>query len=127
MAKNSRKSLKDTRSIKVLRIGKKVRIRVPSFLSPQFFILVATISLIALLFPYTETVQSFDLPKLGEAAKETIISPFTFDISRSQEELEKARKNAIEQVLAVLDFDENVRKKVNSKFLDVRTCSQQTC
>ncbi len=72
MLKGSKKTRRDTRSLKVIRIGNKFRIRLPSFLSPPLFVLLGTILAVVLLFPYTETVQSFDLPKLGEAAKETI-------------------------------------------------------
>ena len=100
----------------MIRIGKKFRVRLPLFISPPLFVLLGTILVVALLFPYTQTVQSFDLPKLGEAAKETIIAPFTFDIVRSPEELEKERKKAMSQVLAVLDYDTGVRKTVNNRF-----------
>lgn len=120
MLKGSKKTRRDTRSLKVIRIGNKFRIRLPSFLSPPLFVLLGTILAVVLLFPYTETVQSFDLPKLGEAAKETIIAPFTFDIVRSPEELEKERKKAMSQVLAVLDYDTGVRKTVNNRFFELR-------
>ncbi|HLV32289.1 MAG TPA: HDIG domain-containing protein [Chitinispirillaceae bacterium] len=126
MAKNSRNTRRDTRSIKVVRIGKRIHVRIPQFLSPPFYILCSTILFIILLFPYTTTVQTFDLPKLGEASKETIIAPFTFDIIRSAEELEKERKKAMEQVLLVLDYDPEIRKNVHNKLLEVRNNVQKT-
>lgn len=126
MTKFFRNNRKDTRSIKVVRIGKRIHIRIPKFLSPPFYILCSAIIVISLLFPYTTTVQTFDLPKLGEASKETIIAPFTFDIIRSDEELEKERKKAMEQVFLVLDYDPDVRKTVHKKLLEVRDNTQKT-
>jgi len=120
MLKDSRKTHRDTRTLKVIRIGKKFKIKLPPFFTPAFFILLGTIVCVILMFPYTETVQSFDLPKIGEAAKETIIAPFTFDILRSPEELEKERKRAVDQILAVLDFDSGVREKTNNRLFDLK-------
>jgi len=58
-----------------------------------------------LVFPYNETVQRFDLPKIGVASQETIIAPFTFDILRFPEELERERRRAMDRVLLVMTYD----------------------
>jgi len=57
-------------------------------------------------------VQIFDLPKVGEASKETVIAPFTFDIIRSHEEIERERQKAMEKVFIVTNYDPEVRKQV---------------
>jgi putative nucleotidyltransferase with HDIG domain len=118
--KNSTGNSKDTKSIKILQIGKKHRIKLPSGLSPQLLILIGTVVVIILLFPYAVTVETFNLPKLGEAAKETIIAPFTFDIIRSSEELERERKRAAEKVFLIVDYNREIRKTVLQKFSHYR-------
>jgi hypothetical protein len=55
-------------------------------------VLISTFVLTLLLFPYTVSVQLFNLPKVGEVSSETIIAPFTFDIIRMPDELERERK-----------------------------------
>ncbi|MBN1131277.1 MAG: HDIG domain-containing protein [Chitinispirillaceae bacterium] len=57
------------------------------------------------LFPYTGSLQRFVLPQIGEASKETVIAPYTFDVLKSAEELERERKMAVEKVLMVLEYD----------------------
>lgn len=118
--KNSAGSSKDTKSIRVLQIGKKHRIKISSILTAQLLVLIGTIAGIVLLFPYTVTVESFNLPKLGEAANETIIAPFTFDIVRSYDELERERKKAAEKVFLVADYNRGIRKNVLEKFSTLR-------
>jgi cyclic-di-AMP phosphodiesterase PgpH len=60
---------------------------------------------VVLLFPFANTVQTFDLPQVGDVAKETVIAPFTFDILKSPEELDGERHIAADKVLFVLDYD----------------------
>jgi len=81
-----------TDSFSFIQIWNKINSRMPSFFSTPFFILISTLLVVALLFPYTETVPSFVLPKIGEASQETIIAPFTFDIVRTPDELEREKK-----------------------------------
>ncbi|MDG5813915.1 HDIG domain-containing protein [Chitinispirillales bacterium ANBcel5] len=87
-------------------------IRLPKFITLPMLILAVTVVFVVLLFPYHETVQPFDLPKIGEAAKETIIAPFTFDIKRLPEELERRRQEAMDEVLLVMDYDVTVAREV---------------
>jgi len=70
------------------------------------FLVLAGLSVcVVLLFPYHGRVRKFDLPKIGAVAAETIIAPFTFDIVRSQEELERERRKVVGDVLLVMDYD----------------------
>jgi len=75
------------------------------FVWSPFLILTALSVCLALFFPYHGTVRKFDLPKLGAAATETIIAPFTFDIVRSPEELDRERRKSVGDVLLVMDYD----------------------
>ncbi|MBD3320876.1 MAG: HDIG domain-containing protein [Chitinivibrionales bacterium] len=98
--------------------GKFPRIR-RIFASPATIIVFTAVTIIAF-SPFVSTVQTFDLPKEGEVAKETVIAPFTFDILKSPEELERERQKAMDQVLLVLDFNAGVQSRVRKKFLDLR-------
>ena len=109
-----------TDSFSFIRIWNKFQSRMPSFFSTPFFILISTLFVVALLFPYTETVPSFVLPKIGEASRETIIAPFTFDIVRTPDELEREKKKARDQVLLVFDFDSNANA-VQARLRKLRT------
>ena len=115
---------RDTRSIPIIKVGSKY-LKLPPFFIPPFFVIAGIIISVVLLFPYTTTVQSFDLPKIGEAAKETIIAPFSFDIIRSPEELEKERKKASDQIILIFDYDSNVKKRVHKKLLELQNNIQK--
>jgi putative nucleotidyltransferase with HDIG domain len=119
----SKNSLIDstTLSSAALRIKHHINTRFPDLFSKPFFAITALIVVVILVFPYTFEVQIFDLPMVGEVAKETIIAPFTFDIVKSIPDLERERSKAIRDVLIVLDYDSNAVKKSRQKFLDLRT------
>jgi putative nucleotidyltransferase with HDIG domain len=87
---------------------------------PAITIFTITVISFTLLFPYTSDLQQFDIPKVGDAAKETIIAPFTFDIIRANEELERERRKAVEQVLMVLQYFPETRSEVRKKFIQLR-------
>lgn len=106
--------------INSLLIWKKNHFRLPSFCTIPFFILLATLLVITLLFPFSTAVQSLNLPKIGEASTETIIAPFTFDIVRTPEELERERKKAREQVLLVFDYDNSAKAQVLARLQDIQ-------
>lgn len=118
--KKTKYLLKETTTNTARRIGRKVSMHMPSFITPQVIILLLVAVAIVLIFPYTLKVQTFDLPNIGDVAKETIIAPFTFDILKSPAEIEKERKEAMEQVLIVLNYQTDVQKRVRKKFLDLR-------
>ncbi len=111
---------KDTTTVVTLNLGKN-SIRLPRFVNFPAIVLISTIMACLILFPYTSTMQSFILPKERDVSMETIIAPITFDIMKSPEELERDRKEAMEQVLLVFDRDEKRQKQVHNKFLDIRS------
>lgn len=108
------------RSIDFSRIWKRIYPHVPSFCTTPFFILLGTLLIVTILFPFTDSVQSIVLPKIGEASTQTIIAPFTFDIIRTPEELEKERKRTREQVLLVFDYDNNAKSHVLARFQEIQ-------
>jgi cyclic-di-AMP phosphodiesterase PgpH len=118
--KQSNKTRKSTRILRIIRIGKRFRFRIPPFVNTPLVILLGTISLLILFFPYSTTVQVFDLPKVGEVAEETVISPITFDIIRSPDEVERERRRAMDQVLLVVDYDGDIEEQVMKKLFDLR-------
>jgi len=85
------------------RVG--LRLRQWMFNSAPLLILAAFAACVVLLFPYDETLRKFDRPKSGTVSKETVIAPFTFDVIRTPDELERERKRAMDQVLLVADYD----------------------
>lgn len=107
-------------SFSFIRFWNKINSRMPPFFSTPFFILISTLLVVALLFPYIETVPSFVLPKIGEASRETIIAPFTFDIVRTPDELEREKKKARDQVLLVFDYDSEVKSQVQARFEEIQ-------
>lgn len=118
--KKERKSQKKTRIFKFINIGGRIRFRVPSIINEPLLILAGTVFILIVFFPFTRRIQPFDLPKVGEVAEETIISPVTFDVFRSQDEVERERKKAREQVLTVVDFDTEIEEQVMKKLFDLR-------
>jgi cyclic-di-AMP phosphodiesterase PgpH len=89
-------------------------------ITPSAIILFFTCAAVVLLYPYTSTVQSFDLPQVGAAAKETVIAPFTFDIQKSSEELEHERRLAMDKVLLVIDFDSYRTKQLRARLQELK-------
>ncbi|MBN2037432.1 MAG: HDIG domain-containing protein [Chitinispirillaceae bacterium] len=79
--------------------------RLPRYLTPSVLVLVGVMCAVIALFPYSVSIESIDLPQVGEASKETIIAPFTFDVLKSPEEIDRERRKATEKVLLVLDYD----------------------
>lgn len=110
---------RDTTHVITLRFGKK-RFVLPRFISAPVLILLFSIAVCLLLFPYSSTMQTFNLPKEGEVAKETIIAPFTFDVQKSNAEIEKERQEARDQVLLVFDREKEKQKLVQQKLLKLR-------
>jgi cyclic-di-AMP phosphodiesterase PgpH len=88
---------------------------------PEVAVLAATILATTILFPYTMTVQDFALLKPGEVAKETIIAPFTFDILKPADELQREQKSAVDKVLLVADFNNDGQREVRKKFTDLKS------
>jgi hypothetical protein len=113
------KTKKETRGFRAVR--KRVSSRVARWLykSAPPVILVAFSVCLVLLFPYDDTFRKFDLPKVGTASKETVIAPFTYDIMRSPEELERERRRAMDQVLLVMDYDSAAGAESMKRIADI--------
>ncbi len=112
--------LKDTSTRLMVRLGKRARVRLPRFVTGNTVVLAVAVLAVVLLFPFATTVETVDLPKEGEVAKEAIIAPFTFDIKKSKSDLERERREAMAQVLLVAEYEETVNDRVRRKFLDLR-------
>jgi len=117
--REKKKNLKDTTSVTILRLGRRL-VRVPRAVIGQVAIAALTAAAILLIFPYTSAVQLFQLPNEGEVSTETIIAPFTFDILKSPDELEKERAQAREDVLLVCDYDGETLARVRRRFAGLR-------
>jgi len=115
MAADTRKNGQAKRDTKSLPLGNRRRRSKEPFIPANVLILMGGILCISLLFPFTSNVQVFDVLKEGEVAKETIIAPFTFDILKSPEEIERERTAARENVLAVFKYDTTVLRKTVGK------------
>jgi hypothetical protein len=100
-----RDAKKDTKSLRLGKARHPLLVRLQRAFPPNLLLLLAACALIALLYPYVSTVQTFDVFKEGEVADETIIAPFTFDVPKSPEELERERREAMDKVLLVVDHD----------------------
>ncbi len=104
----------------MVRLGEKAKIKLPRFVTGNSMVLAAAVIAVVLLYPFATTVETIDLPKEGEVAKEAIIAPFTFDIKKSRTDLERERREAMAQVLLVAEYEEEVNERVRRKFLDLR-------
>jgi cyclic-di-AMP phosphodiesterase PgpH len=103
-----------------LKLAKVILVRKTRKLSPPALILFFTVLAVMILFPYTSTVQPFDLPQVGEASTQTVIAPFTFDVLKSADDLEQERSAAMEKVLLVVDFDMNRTKQMRAALQQLR-------
>jgi len=69
-----------------------------------------------LLFPGGKGSEVYDIPKEGEITKKAIIAPFTFDILKTKEEVEKEQREAVQTVLPVAEYNYDVTEKMFDKF-----------
>lgn len=111
---------KDTKSIET-QLPKRSRFVtwLYSFPAPVAALLTAAVALV-LLSPFELSIQTFNLPKEGDVARETIIAPFNFDVPKPIELLEVERKAAAARVLQVVDFDTDGQTRVRRSFLGLR-------
>ena len=76
---------KDTKSLRLGKAKHPFVEKLQQMFPPPLLVLLGTIAVVALFYPYVATVETFDLFKEGEPAEETIIAPFTFDIPKNPE------------------------------------------
>lgn len=112
---------KDTKSLRLGKSRHPFVTRLERVFPANLLILLGTCALVTLLYPYVSTVQTFDVFKEGEVASETIIAPFTFDIPKSPDELERERQEAMDKILLVVDFDSGAQGLVTSRLRKLQT------
>jgi putative nucleotidyltransferase with HDIG domain len=120
---DQKKPQRDTDSLPLLSSrGRRIRPLHPWLRpSPRLLSLCVVVAGIALFFPFTAEVQIYDLPKEGEVAMETVIAPFTFDIMKSPEELQTDRQDAMQSLLLVVDFNTQIKKRIQIRFINLRS------
>lgn len=94
-----------------LAAGRGAFARVARFVPAPLWLAVAVIGGIAAVFPYAFVIQPVDIWEVGTVATETVIAPFTFDISKSPDEIEREKQEARDKVLLVVDFDDDARRR----------------
>lgn len=87
---------------------------------PAVLVLMCTVAAVVALFPYVNAVQTFDLPQIGEASKETVIAPFTFDILKPADEIDAERRAAAGKALLVLDYDSRRTAQVHKSLFQLK-------
>ena len=87
---------------------------------PHGLIFAGTVLAVMAFFPFAPATPPFDLPGIGDIARETIIAPFTFDVEKTPQELDRERKEAASRVLLVLDFDQDAAKQVSRRLLALK-------
>ncbi len=71
------------------------------------------VSLLAvLLFPDKELAQKAETPYLGEVSARTLIAPISFEVPKTEQELEVERQKASEKVNAVFEFNPDETEKI---------------
>jgi cyclic-di-AMP phosphodiesterase PgpH len=84
-------------------------------------VVIVTVILIVVLFPFSSTKPVFDLPREGEIATETILAPFTFDVEKTPQELDFEKKRAASRVFLVLDYHQEVTLQTRRRLLELRS------
>lgn len=80
----------------------------------KYLMLILATALIALLYPAENLFYPLDFPKVGEIAREDIISPFQIIISKSESELQQERRDAASAIPIIIEYDNTT---VDSIFL----------
>ena len=85
-----------------------------------------TIVAIVILFPVSIHSPVFDLPREGDIASQTIIAPFTFDVEKMPELLERERRDAAAKVLLVVDFKDDISAQTKLQLGKLSASPMQT-
>ncbi len=81
-------------------------------------ILIFLLSLL-ITFPYRDGIQVYSYPKAGQVSKETIIAPLTFDVLKSQREIDDERSVIEGRVLPIFVKDTSPQKKTNATLKNI--------
>jgi putative nucleotidyltransferase with HDIG domain len=80
-----------------------------------FCSLIFTVSAI-ILFPTEDIAHKSELPVLGQSAPRSIVAQISFDVLKSQQELEDEMKRAKDKVQPVFEYSEEATKKLSENF-----------
>lgn len=82
----------------------------------KFLMLILATALIAMLYPAENLFYPLDFPKVGEIAREDIISPFQIIITKSESELQQERQDAASAIPIIIEYDNTTVDSVFSKY-----------
>ncbi|MDR2593718.1 MAG: HDIG domain-containing protein [Fibromonadaceae bacterium] len=77
--------------------------------------MIFTVSAI-ILFPTEDIAHKSELPVLGQSAPRSIVAQISFDVLKSQQELEDEMKRAKDKVQPVFEYSEEATKKLSENF-----------
>ncbi len=82
----------------------------------KYIMLFLATALIALLYPAENLFYPLDFPKVGEIAREDIISPFQIVISKSESELQQERQDAASAIPIIIEYNNTTVDSIFSKY-----------
>lgn len=82
----------------------------------KYLMLILATVLIALLYPAENLFYPLDFPKVGEIAREDIISPYQIIITKSESELQNERQNAASAIPIIIKYDNKTVDSVFSRY-----------
>lgn len=82
----------------------------------KYIILIATASLVAMLYPSESLFYPMDFPRKGEISSEDIISPFQITIQKSERELEEERETASNAIPIIIEYDSDLADSALARF-----------
>ncbi len=74
--------------------------------------IIITAVLTLVLFPEKNIALKAEAPHLGQTSTRTILSPISFEVPKSAQEVETERQRAADKVYAVFEFDEDRTKEI---------------
>jgi putative nucleotidyltransferase with HDIG domain len=77
---------------------------------------IAFVIAVLFLLPSDDIAQKFELPIVGQNSPRSIYAQISFDVPKSQQELEEDMKRAKDRVYPVFEYNEDATKKIMEKF-----------
>ena len=82
----------------------------------KYLMLLLATALITMLYPAENLFYPLDFPKVGEIAREDIISPFQIIITKSESELRQERQDAALAIPIIIEYDNAPVDSIFSKY-----------
>ena len=82
----------------------------------KYLMLILATASIALLYPAENLFYPLDFPKVGEIAREDIISPFQIIIAKSESELQQERIDAASAIPIIIEYDNAIVDSIFSEY-----------